>query len=195
MPPTLYFAYGSNLWLHQMSVRCPSSPYLGIAKLSHWRWIICNRGYANIVHSSADEVWGMVYALSLADEERLDMIEGVATGSYGKQMLTIELRKEVEGKNGDVKQPGQEVLAEEVVALGYVSERWVDEARPKEEYVHRMNMGVCDALEKGMPVAYVEKYIRPFIPEESKEERESKAEVKLWGLSQTSKRSGAGPPS
>lgn len=190
MPPTLYFAYGSNLWLHQMSVRCPSSPYLGIAKLSHWRWIICNRGYANIVHSSADEVWGMVYALSQADEKRLDVMEGVATGSYEKQMLTMELWKEVEGKNGDVEQPGQEVLA-----LGYVSERWVDEARSKEEYVHRMNMAVRDGVEKGMPLVYVEKYIRPFIPEESKEERESKAEVKLWGLSPTSKLTGAGLPS
>lgn len=143
-----------------------------------------------MVHSPADEVWGMVYALSQADEERLDVIEGVTTGSYEKQMLNMRLWKKVNGKNGDVEQPGQEVLA-----LCYVSERWVDEARPKEEYVHRMNMGVGDGLEKGMPVAYVEKHIRPFIREESKEEQESKAEVKLWGLSQTSKSTGAGLPS
>lgn len=175
MPPTLYFAYGSNLWLHQMSIRCPSSTFLGVAKLLHWRWIINNRGYANIIHSPADEAWGMIYALPTADEEKLDGFEGVLAGAYEKQKLTVEVWREVEGKNGDVKRPGQEILA-----LCYVSDRWVNEAKPKEEYVHRINMGIHDGLEKGIPVAYVEKYIRPFIPEERKDERESKAEAKLW---------------
>lgn len=115
----------------------------------------------------------MIYAISKTDEEKLDVFEGVSTGAYEKQMLTLEVWKAVEGKHGDVEQPGKEELA-----LCYVSKRWVDEARPKEEYVHRMNMGISDALEKGMPVAYVEKYIRPFIPEERKQERESKAEAK-----------------
>ena len=181
MPPTLYFAYGSNLWLHQMSIRCPSSTYLGLAKLSQWRWIINSRGYANIVHSPTDAVWGLVYTLSEEDEERLDVIEGVSSGSYEKQLLTMELWREADGKKSDVEQPGKEELA-----LCYVSEWWVDEAKPNEEYVHRMNMGICDGLEKGMPVAYVENFMRPFIPEESTEERESKAEVKLFNLSQES---------
>lgn len=178
MAPTLYFAYGSNLWLHQMSARCPTSSYVGLAKLSHWRWIISTRGYANVIHSPADEVWGKVYTLTELDEEKLDGYEGVLTGAYEKQMLTVEVWREVEGKPGDVEQSGREELA-----LCYVSERWVDEGEPKEEYVHRMNMGIGDALEKGMPVTYVEKYIRLCAPEESKEERESKAEVRTWGLS------------
>ncbi|KAL9584321.1 MAG: hypothetical protein Q9203_004702, partial [Teloschistes exilis] len=41
---TLYFAYGSNLWLHQMSLRCPSSVYVGVARLPNYRWIINARG-------------------------------------------------------------------------------------------------------------------------------------------------------
>jgi gamma-glutamylcyclotransferase len=46
---TLYFGYGSNLWRHQMHNRCPNSTYLGIARLNDFKWIINERGYANVV--------------------------------------------------------------------------------------------------------------------------------------------------
>jgi gamma-glutamylcyclotransferase len=46
---TLYFGYGSNLWRHQMHTRCPNSTYLGIARLNNFKWIINERGYANVV--------------------------------------------------------------------------------------------------------------------------------------------------
>lgn len=48
---TLYFAYGSNLSLEQMSQRCPLSQlhYPPLAILPGYRWVICPRGYANIV--------------------------------------------------------------------------------------------------------------------------------------------------
>jgi len=46
---TLYFAYGSNLSLAQMNLRCPTSSYIGLARLRGYRWIINTRGYANIV--------------------------------------------------------------------------------------------------------------------------------------------------
>jgi hypothetical protein len=38
-PQTLYFGYGSNLWLHQMQLRCPTSQYLGVARLPNYRLI------------------------------------------------------------------------------------------------------------------------------------------------------------
>ncbi|KAF7506281.1 hypothetical protein GJ744_012089 [Endocarpon pusillum] len=51
---TFYFAYGSNLSPEQMAGRCPEYPAtssipVAIARLDGWRWIICARGYANIV--------------------------------------------------------------------------------------------------------------------------------------------------
>lgn len=51
---TFYFAYGSNLSPEQMAGRCLDSPVssstpAAIARLDGWRWIICQRGYANIV--------------------------------------------------------------------------------------------------------------------------------------------------
>lgn len=45
----LYFGYGSNMWRHQMSLRCPSSKYIGLGVLNGWHWIINQRGYANVV--------------------------------------------------------------------------------------------------------------------------------------------------
>ena len=54
---TFYFAYGSNLSPEQMAGRCPESPAtssipVAVARLDGWRWIICGRGYANVVPSS-----------------------------------------------------------------------------------------------------------------------------------------------
>jgi hypothetical protein len=33
---TLYFAYGSNIWIDQMNRRCPENKYVGIAELHDW---------------------------------------------------------------------------------------------------------------------------------------------------------------
>ncbi|OJD31688.1 aig2-like protein [Diplodia corticola] len=139
-PPTLYFAYGSNLWLDQMRRRCPSSTYLGIGRLSNnsssnntstssstnpnpnpnahpnrgWRWIINERGFANVVelvdeagdddehedelddgdeheHEEDEVVYGAVYALprDSGDEAALDAAEGVPR-AYGKEWLGLD---------------------------------------------------------------------------------------------------------
>lgn len=55
---TFYFAYGSNLSPEQMAGRCVDSPTtsaipVAVARLDGWRWIICQKGYANIVPSSS----------------------------------------------------------------------------------------------------------------------------------------------
>ncbi|KAH6604233.1 hypothetical protein Trco_007679 [Trichoderma cornu-damae] len=49
----LYFAYGSNLSTEQMRQRCPYSTAVGLGKITGWRWIINQRGYANIVREEA----------------------------------------------------------------------------------------------------------------------------------------------
>ncbi|KIX95483.1 uncharacterized protein Z520_08603 [Fonsecaea multimorphosa CBS 102226] len=84
---TFYFAYGSNLSAYQMSLRLPHSPSssepVGIARLDSHAWIICERGYANVVAlpesnaaSDHNTVWGVVYNMHPVDEARLDMYEG-----------------------------------------------------------------------------------------------------------------------
>ncbi|KAL1622066.1 hypothetical protein SLS54_005131 [Diplodia seriata] len=117
-----------NLWLDQMHRRCPSSVYLGVGRLHEsnsssnnsagWRWIINERGYANVVEvelsssssntsstttaakkdeekekeeNEEDVVYGTVYALpsTSGDEASLDAAEGVPR-VYGKEYHTVD---------------------------------------------------------------------------------------------------------
>ncbi|KAJ5225101.1 hypothetical protein N7468_006326 [Penicillium chermesinum] len=105
-PKHLYFAYGSNLSPTQMKQRCTVNPTLSsrplaIAFLPHWRWLICQAGYANVlppeglrvgpqngrdartvpVSGSADGVYGVLYEMDGGDERILDGYEGVDHGS------------------------------------------------------------------------------------------------------------------
>lgn len=138
----LYFAYGSNLWAAQMSGRCPQSIRVGKAVLHGYRWIITERGYANIVVSDEDEVQGIVYAITADDELSLDTYEGVASGSYVKRFLNVfQADKEVECL----------VYIDPVTEIGI----------PRDEYVERINNGLRDS---DLSKEYVAKYIRRFVP-------------------------------
>jgi hypothetical protein len=33
---TLYFGYGSNIWIEQMNRRCPDNKYIGVGVLREW---------------------------------------------------------------------------------------------------------------------------------------------------------------
>jgi gamma-glutamylcyclotransferase len=193
---TLYFGYGSNLWQHQMTLRCPHSRYLGLARLKHWHWIINARGYANVVqnrsapvssenkqveadsaadeHDEEDEVWGLVYSLTADDEARLDVNEGVPE-AYTKEFHPCDFWP---AKSGQKIDPGALPVKKDL--LVYVDRKRTQSIpTPKEEYVHRMNMGIRDALNEGVPAGYVEKVLRRWIPaEETGGERES------WKLAQ-----------
>lgn len=156
--PKLYFAYGSNMSRSQMSNRCPGSSYHGIGFLPGYKFIINERGYANIVRSSiggttdlgsdtdSDRVWGLLYWIYPDDESRLDACEGVPW-AYGKKELLVESF----GSEKSSKEKG--VLREAVV---YVDERRVGQGVIKREYVGRMERAVRDAVECGVPKEYAE---------------------------------------
>ena len=173
----MYFGYGSNLWREQMQLRCPSSEYLGIARLNEWYWIINDRGYANIVQRStnpiadgqhvenmkgSDEVWGLVYSLIPTDEARLDKNEGVPY-AYTKEMHLIDFwptGMRPEGPIDPTKKPKQQSM------LVYVDRKRTVPDKPKKEYIHRMNMGIADALKAGVPEEYINSTLRMYIPPE-----------------------------
>jgi gamma-glutamylcyclotransferase len=144
MNPIYYFGYGSNLWLDQMRRRCPGSEFVSVAVLSDWKWIICERGFANIIKSPGDIVYGFVYTLNPSDEKILDGFER----AYQKYLLNIDLMENRASING----------------LVYVCDLLITEGIVKEEYIVRMNHAIKDAEEKGIPKEYVMKYLRPFIP-------------------------------
>lgn len=89
--PRLYFAYGSNLNLEQMRVRCPKHQVIGPARLPGYR--LGFYGYsmnwdgavATIIAEAGAEVWGVLYQLNIGDWGQLDRFENVkddGTGDY-----------------------------------------------------------------------------------------------------------------
>jgi gamma-glutamylcyclotransferase len=144
-----YFAYGSNLWRDQMYQRCPDHTLVGAGCLTGYRWIITSRGYASIVKSPQDQVLGLVYQLSEADEQELDRFEGVQQGSYYKQLVTVQ------------------VADQPVICMTYI-DPVTTEGKPPAEYVHRINRGIINA---SLPPEYVNRYLRSFVAEEPPEGR------------------------
>lgn len=138
----LYFAYGSNLWRDQMRARCPDATLVGMGCLLGFRWIITQRGYASIVASPGDVVYGCVYDISLTDEESLDRYEGVAEGRYYKEKVLVD------------------VAGSQECCMTYI-DNTVMHGLPADEYVTRINAGLHDTE---LPAEYVAQVIRPFIP-------------------------------
>jgi len=138
----LYFAYGSNLLLKQMQLRCPDHRIIGQGKLTGYRWLITSRGYASIVKSAAAHVLGIVYDLSETDIQALDSYEGVKQGSYYKQQVFVQVNDR------------------DMPCMTYI-DPVIEEGVPHQEYITRINHGIQDA---GLPEEYIELYLRSFIP-------------------------------
>jgi len=180
-PIKTYFGYGSNLWLDQMSRRCPSSPFTGVGRLRGYQWIINARGYANITktNSSADEVWGLIYELTPEDEERLDINEGVPE-AYEKRIINVEfwdkgtlLRDNSECRESTAEIPPPASVEGMLVYIDF--KRSSGEGnKPKAEYVHRMNEGIRDALKEGVPRSYIDRVLRAYIPAEHEADHTAK---------------------
>lgn len=167
-----------------MSQRCPTSEYLGVARLNNYRWHINSRGYANVVPLSSnssiaatsetpytDVVYGLVYSLQQKDEDRLDVNEGVPI-AYEKEMLETDFWASAdpdEKVDVDAEPKRREMLV-------YINHNLTSDHEPKEEYIYRMNMGIRDALKVGVPHEYVDKVMRKFIPEKDDEKVRKLAE-------------------
>lgn len=179
-----------------MKQRCATSKYLGIARLNNYRWIIYDRGYANIVevskedrnnakHDYSTEVWGLVYSLEASDEKRLDGNEGVPY-AYTKEYLECDFFEAKDGKKPDV-----ESEPKEVDMLVYINRKLVTPSKPKKEYIYRMNEGIEDALKEGVPKAYVDKVMRKFIPDGDDESAEDMARKQALEFRDSDKSCGA----
>ena len=84
-----YLAYGSNLNMAQMEWRRPDAKPLGIAQISGYRLLFkgSNSGaYLTIEQETDSSVPVAVWAVSAADEARLDRYEGFPQFYYKKEM-------------------------------------------------------------------------------------------------------------
>lgn len=92
----LYFAYGSNMDPRQMRERCTGARPVGAARLAGHRLVFTRDapgwggGVASIEPAPGDEVWGVLWEITPADEEALDEYEGVAVGAYRKARVAVE---------------------------------------------------------------------------------------------------------
>ena len=138
-----YFGYGSNLSKEQMAIRCPESKYYASGTLSGYSWLINTRGYASIKPSDSDFVLGEIFTLSQQDVDYLDIYESVEEGMYLKSNLSVEISKGT------------------IDCLVYIASDSTP-GIPQDEYIERINLGIKSA---NLPDDYVQKAIRPFIPE------------------------------
>ena len=60
-----------------MRQRCPDALFIALGRLPDYKWMINSTGYANIVPSPGDVVYGTLCFLSARDESALDESEGV----------------------------------------------------------------------------------------------------------------------
>ncbi|MFB1294973.1 poly-gamma-glutamate hydrolase family protein [Mycobacterium sp. pW049] len=83
-----YFAYGSNLCVQQMALRCPDATDPRRATLADHDWLINERGVATVEPFSGSEVHGVVWQVSDRDLATLDSAEGVPV-RYRRDEMTV----------------------------------------------------------------------------------------------------------
>ena len=197
---TIYFAYGSDIYdKHYFSLRCPGHRRLGIGRLRNWRWIINDRGCANIVPLSDDdiaeadaaseagisvpwygEVWGVVYAMTPSDEAALDNHERVDDPApfYTKGTLQIDywpvFSSEVfEGMSKPLESYGH--LGQPVQALVYVDRQRTVNGTIAPQVNFRMHHAIKRLLRYGVPEEWVNAVPRRSLLALSREEADAKA--------------------
>ncbi|XP_049901824.1 gamma-glutamylcyclotransferase b isoform X2 [Epinephelus moara] len=98
----LYFAYGSNLLKERLQLKNPSATVYCVARLKDYKLVFGNHkglasdrwhgGVATIEHSPGDEVWGVVWRMSMSDLESLDSQENVTLGAYSPVELSVKTK-------------------------------------------------------------------------------------------------------
>lgn len=94
MAKRLYLAYGSNLHLAQMRVRCPGAEIAGTAELENYRLLF--RGsrtgsFLTIEPQDGGRVPVGVWSITAEDERRLDRYEGFPI-FYGKREMELPVK-------------------------------------------------------------------------------------------------------
>uniref|UniRef100_A0AAV2MGQ0 Gamma-glutamylcyclotransferase n=1 Tax=Knipowitschia caucasica TaxID=637954 RepID=A0AAV2MGQ0_KNICA len=138
----LYFAYGSNLLKERLQLKNPSAAVHCVARLQDYRLVFGNHrgmaserwhgGVATIERSPGEEVWGVVWRMSLNDLDSLDMQENVTLGAYSPVELVVRSR-------------GAKLSCRTYIMNSCVY------APPSPQYLKVMVMG---ALQNGLPAEY-----------------------------------------
>ncbi|MCV7377933.1 replication protein [Mycobacterium alsense] len=135
-----YFAYGSNLCVRQMALRCPDAADPRPAVLADHDWLINQRGVATVEPFGGNQVHGVLWQISDHDLATLDSAEGVPV-RYRRDRLTVH--------TGDGPSP----------AWVYIDHRVIP-GPPRPGYLPRIIDG---ALHHGLPQRWVD-FLRRWDP-------------------------------
>ena len=137
MADTLYFAYGSNINLNQMSYRCPDASVVGPVALENYELLFRRGGFATIAPKEGGKVHGLLWSLSPECERSLDHYEGFPR-FYDKRMVTV---RDAEGRCLSV--------------MAYImDERFREPMLPTDTYYN----GILEGYrQNGLPVAALKK--------------------------------------
>lgn len=94
MEKRYYIAYGSNLNVHQMRMRCPSARIIGTSVLTGWELLFKGSktgSYLTVEKKDRSSVPVAVWEVTSADELALDRYEGFPTFYYKKE-LTLPIK-------------------------------------------------------------------------------------------------------
>lgn len=83
----LYWAYGSNLNVEQMRMRCPGARKLGRLDVPNCALVF--RGVADVAYAPGEKCPGGLWEITEENERALDAYEGVSSGLYVKRYLRI----------------------------------------------------------------------------------------------------------
>ena len=84
----LYLAYGMNTNIDQMASRCPGSVSIGRVDIPDYRLVF--RGVADIEYSPGDVLQTVMWDITPACEDALDILEGYPT-FYTKKYLKVDV--------------------------------------------------------------------------------------------------------
>lgn len=87
--PRLYLAYGSNLNMAQMLVRCPTAEVVKPYVITGWRLVF--RQVADVEPAAGEQVLTGMWRVYDDDELALDRYEGIYSGLYRK--VEVNLKK------------------------------------------------------------------------------------------------------
>src|SRR6202050_2137062 len=85
----LTFAYGANMDVGAMALRCPRSRPLGTARLMRHRLGAMREGWLNVTRDPRSTAHGILWDVALADVAALARYEGVREGLYVKRLQAV----------------------------------------------------------------------------------------------------------
>ena len=133
----LYFAYGSNINLDQMSYRCPDACVVGPVSLENYELLFRRGGFATIMPCEGGKVHGLLWSLTPECERSLDHYEGYPQ-FYDKRTVTV-----------------RDGLGRELSVMAYImDERFREPMLPSTTYYN----GILEGYrQNGLPVAALKK--------------------------------------